>query len=56
MTQPARRVWAERAVRGLNAAFPLPDFENWATCERLAQQGLAASEPIATYELQSNVV
>ena len=40
---------------GLNAAFPSPDFENWASCERLAQQGLAASELIATYGLQSNV-
>ena len=55
LSEASRRAWAERAVRGLNAAFPSPDFENWATCERLAQQGLAASELIATYGLQSNV-
>jgi len=55
LSEASRRAWAERAVRGLNAAFPSPDFENWATCERLAQQGLAASELIATCGLQSNL-
>jgi len=55
LSEVSRRAWAERAVRGLNAAFPSPQFENWATCARLAQQGLAASELIATYGLQSNV-
>jgi tetratricopeptide (TPR) repeat protein len=53
LSEASRRAWAERAVCGLNAAFPLPEFENWASCERLAPQGLAASELIATYGLQS---
>ncbi len=36
-----QKCWAERAVRGLNHAYPHPDFENWPLCERLQAHGLA---------------
>jgi tetratricopeptide (TPR) repeat protein len=55
LSEESRRTWAERAVRGVNAAFPRVEFTTWANCERLAPQALAASELIATYGLQSNV-
>src|SRR6202008_1971429 len=32
------RVWAERAVRAVNCAFPDVGFSTWAVCERLLPQ------------------
>ncbi len=52
LSEASRRAWAERAVRGLDAAFPSPDFENWERCERLTSPALAACELVATYGLR----
>ncbi len=32
MDGPARKTWAERAVRAVNAAFPSVEFSNWKIC------------------------
>jgi tetratricopeptide (TPR) repeat protein len=39
-------VWAERAVRAVNCAFPRAEFSNWALCERLLPQARACAELI----------
>jgi tetratricopeptide (TPR) repeat protein len=46
--EPAElRLWSERAVCMVNAAFPDGTFENWAQCERLLAQALACVPLIA---------
>ncbi len=35
MGKEAERMWAERAVRAVDAAFPDVEFSNWKTCSRL---------------------
>jgi tetratricopeptide (TPR) repeat protein len=39
-----REAWATHAGRALAAAFPVPDYTNWALCERLAPHVLACAE------------
>jgi tetratricopeptide (TPR) repeat protein len=39
-------VWAERAVRAVNSAFPPVEFSAWADCERLLPQAHACAELI----------
>ena len=43
MTQEDRRNYAERAVRAVDAAFPMPEFQNWSRCERMLPQALACA-------------
>jgi tetratricopeptide (TPR) repeat protein len=46
MSETSRRIWAERAVRALNRAFPDVEFSNWAVCERLLPQVHTCAELI----------
>ncbi len=44
MGEDDKKLWAERAVHGVNAVFPEVEHSNWPTCERLIAhaEGLAA--------------
>jgi tetratricopeptide (TPR) repeat protein len=35
MSPEERTLWCDRAIAGLNDAFPNPEFENWKKCDRL---------------------
>jgi len=42
--EPAEvRLWSERVVRMVNAAFPEPEFDAWAQCERCLAHALACA-------------
>ena len=41
MDDPTRRLWAERAVRAVNRAFPTVEYANWPLCGRLLPHALA---------------
>jgi tetratricopeptide (TPR) repeat protein len=42
--EPAEaRLWSERVVRVVNAAFPEPEFDAWAQCERCLAHALACA-------------
>jgi hypothetical protein len=51
MTGDERKTWAERAVKGMNSAFPEPDSKNWQLCEKLMPHVLALFELIDKYGL-----
>jgi len=42
MDDASRRLWAERAVRAVNQAFPDVEDANWPDCDRLLPHALAA--------------
>jgi hypothetical protein len=46
MDDAARTLWAERAVRAVNRAFPDVEFSTWAGCEGLLPQAYACAELI----------
>ena len=46
MDEATQRLWAERAVRAVNRAFPAVEFSTWAVCERLLPQAHACAELI----------
>src|SRR5205823_5787390 len=43
LTAAQRRIWAERAVRAVNRAFPYIGLKTWPLCERLLPHALAAA-------------
>ena len=43
MDDPTRRLWAERAVRTVNQAFPDVEYANWPLCGRLLPHALAVA-------------
>ena len=43
MDDAARRLWAERAVRAVNQAFPAVEYDNWPLCGRLLPHALAVA-------------
>jgi tetratricopeptide (TPR) repeat protein len=51
MDEPTRTLWAERAVRVVNAAFPSVEFASWPQCERLLPQALACAQHIEHSQL-----
>jgi tetratricopeptide (TPR) repeat protein len=51
MDQAAKRHWAERTVRMVNAAFPEASFEAWTRCERYLPQVQACAELIEEHRL-----
>jgi tetratricopeptide (TPR) repeat protein len=51
MDEAARTLWAERAVRVVNAAFPQVEFATWPQCERLLPQALVCAEHIEHRQL-----
>lgn len=52
LSKEDQKAWAERAVRGIDAAFPYPDFENWPTYDRLLPHSLACAGFIHTFSLE----
>jgi tetratricopeptide (TPR) repeat protein len=46
MDEVTQRLWAERAVRAVNRAFPFVEFSTWAHCDRLLSQANACAELI----------
>lgn len=53
MTTDTQRSWEERTVRGVSAAFPDPEFENWRECARLLSHALQCEKYISTQSLES---
>src|SRR5262249_48895543 len=51
MVSDDRRMWAERAVRGVNEVFPTPEYSNWPTCNRLIAHAQSLSSLIDEYGL-----
>jgi tetratricopeptide (TPR) repeat protein len=49
MDQATQRLWAERAVRAINYAFPFPEFSSWAICYRLLAQAYTSAELISQW-------
>lgn len=47
----AQRIWAERVVLTVSAAFPRVEHATWPQCERLLSQALVAVEYIERYQL-----
>lgn len=46
-----RRLWAERAVRGVNATFPDVEHRSWPLCEKLLPHALEAARLIEEHDL-----
>lgn len=53
MSEEERRLWAERAVRGLNAASPEVELKNWPLWEKFLPHALEAARLIEEYDLAS---
>lgn len=51
MDTDTRRLWAERAVRALNQAFPDVEFNYWPLCERLLPHAKATSKLIENWDI-----
>ena len=49
----ARRLWAERSMLAVSAAFPEVEFESWPRCERLLPQARGAATIVADFQLAS---
>ncbi len=43
MADDPRRLWAERAVRAVNQAFPNVEYANWPLCDRLLPHAIAVA-------------
>ncbi len=43
MKYDEKRMWAERAVRAVNLAFPNPEFKNWHLCDRILPHALVCA-------------
>ena len=50
MDEESKKVWAERAVRAVNSAFPYVEHRNWSQCERLLPHALRCAELIEEYK------
>src|SRR5207248_9711334 len=53
LNEPARRLWAERAVLLVNRSFPNVEFLKWTWCARLLPHARAASELITAWRIAS---
>jgi tetratricopeptide (TPR) repeat protein len=51
MNKNAQRRWAERAVRAVNQAFPVVDYENWLRCQEYIPQVLACNALIEQWDM-----
>lgn len=49
-----RREWAEQVVRGLNAAYPYIEFNNWGLCEKLQPHALQAAELVRHFGISAD--
>ena len=52
MDQDTRCLWAERAVRAVERAFPSVEFSTWAVCERLLPHAYACAELIQAWSFE----
>jgi hypothetical protein len=52
MDEGTQRLWAERAVRAVNRAFPFVEVSTWIICERLLSQAQACAELINKWSLE----
>jgi tetratricopeptide (TPR) repeat protein len=52
MSEEERKRRAEQVVRAVEAVFPGPEFQNWATCERLVGSALACAGLVEEYRLE----
>src|SRR4029077_5714148 len=50
MDEATQRLWAERAVKAVNRAFPRVEFSNWAVCNRFLPQVHACAELISEWD------
>ena len=51
MEEETQRLWAERVLRAVNAAFPHAEFSTWPQCERVLPQALTAVQIIEQYQV-----
>lgn len=51
MERDQQRVWAERAVRGCNRAFPNVELRTWEQCRRMLPHAQMSAQHLTTYEL-----
>lgn len=51
MEESQKRWWAAGAVRLLNRAFPLVEYDNWSQCARLVPHALEVAKAIDEYDL-----
>ena len=51
MSANERRLWAERAVRGMNATFPEVEHKSWPLCEKLLPHALETARLIEELDL-----
>jgi tetratricopeptide (TPR) repeat protein len=52
MDEATKRLWAERAVRAVNRAFPSVEFLSWPVCDRLLAQAQACAELINQWSFE----
>ncbi|MGE0679807.1 MAG: tetratricopeptide repeat protein [Candidatus Binatia bacterium] len=52
MDEETQRLWAERAVRAVNAAFPGGEVNTWPQCERLLPHAQIGAELIEKWRLE----
>ena len=50
MDDDAERVWAERAVRAMNSAFPEVEYSQWQSCSRLVPHAQSLAQSIDKFE------
>lgn len=53
LDQGEQRAWADRVLKALNAAYPVPEFRNWNLCEKLQPNVRAAIALVRSYRLES---
>jgi tetratricopeptide (TPR) repeat protein len=53
LTKEEKYLWAERAVRAVNSAFPAVEFPDMARCERMISQALVCTLLIDAYGFES---
>ncbi|GAC1701243.1 MAG: hypothetical protein PVS3B3_28650 [Ktedonobacteraceae bacterium] len=50
MEKEQQRLWAERAIRAINKAFPEVELKTWAQCQRCLPHAQIAAEYVTEYE------
>ncbi len=51
MDEQDRKLWAQRAARAVNAAFPGVEYQTWPQCDRLLPHALLCAELIAQEQM-----
>jgi len=53
MDEDAQRLWAERAVKAVNRAFPEIEYKNWKLCDKLLPHAQKCEEYIKQWDLEN---